>query len=312
MRQLACYLFFPKCGSESGSVIVPCQEAAREMEEGCVKNMEFAGVSSTMMESLRTEFDSTYLPSRFGGIDCFYEPVLCEDNLPNVTGARIVKGVKDNGSYVGGHVVEYACAEDLELIGNSSVRCLYSGQWSEPPRCVPNILLMVLPPVALLASVVALVVVIRRCRKRRRLALNDGAGLTRALQYDAFLCFCFTDYDYVQDVVIPELQAQNPDPPFILCNHEEDFEPGTNILDNITAAISDSIAAIIVMSQAFIDSPWCQREFDYCLVENINDPAFKLLVILTEPAERLINMPPAMKNLHQSKDIPHARRSRSV
>ena len=39
-----------------------------------------------------------------------------------------------------------------------------------------------------------------------------------------------------------------------MCIHENDFEPGYGILDNMQVAIENSNSAILVMSQGFVDS----------------------------------------------------------
>ena len=44
------------------------------------------------------------------------------------------------------------------------------------------------------------------------------------------------------------------------------------------------------MSQAFIDSDWCQTEFAHCYLENMKDPAFKIFMIMMQPAECLENL----------------------
>ena len=126
--------------------------------------------------------------------------------------------------------------------------------------------------------------------------------MTRALEYDAFLSFCFDkDHELVQNIRLCLKLVEHRDPPFKLCIHSEDFIPGSNILDNITEPITRSNTAIIVLSQEFIDSPWCQKEFEYCIVENINDPAFRLFVILMEKLDQLENLSPNMSNFMKQK-----------
>ena len=61
------------------------------------------------------------------------------------------------------------------------------------------------------------------------------------------------------------------------------------------AAIQNSNSTILVMSQGFVDSPWCQQEFEYCHTEHMNDPAFKLFIILMQPVESLKNLSECMK-----------------
>ena len=41
------------------------------------------------------------------------------------------------------------------------------------------------------------------------------------------------------------------------------------------------------MSQDYINSLWCVEEFEDCYMENMKDPAFKLFVVLMQPADTL-------------------------
>ncbi len=52
-------------------------------------------------------------------------------------------------------------------------------------------------------------------------------------------------------------------------------------------AIKNSNAAIILLSQDYIDSRWCRDEFEWCAEEKKKDQAFMLYVILMEPEREL-------------------------
>ena len=102
------------------------------------------------------------------------------------------------------------------------------------------------------------------------------------------------------NTILPELE-ENCDPPFRLCVHCRDFKVGYHIKWNIQEAIENSNSAIIVMSQAFVDSMWCKEEFADCYLENMRDSAFKLLVIMMQPVETLENTSEYMKSFFNSK-----------
>ena len=55
-------------------------------------------------------------------------------------------------------------------------------------------------------------------------------------------------------------------------------------------AIQQSNSAIIVMSQGYVDSKWCQIEFRECFLESLVDPAYRMFVIMMEPEESLQNL----------------------
>ena len=90
-------------------------------------------------------------------------------------------------------------------------------------------------------------------------------------------------------------------PPFKLCVHKRDFKPSFTIKWNIWNAIKSSNSAIVLMSQSYVDSMWCRDEFEGCYVENLEDPAFRIFVIMMQPVDTLKNMDEYMKSFLASK-----------
>ena len=95
--------------------------------------------------------DCNYLPSVNDPVPCYYQPVTC-DPPPNVTNARIINGFQYNGTYLAKFQVEYECVDEtFQMEGNSTVTCLYSGEWYKLPKCLKrksetlNLLINVLP-----------------------------------------------------------------------------------------------------------------------------------------------------------------------
>ena len=58
------------------------------------------------------------------------------------------------------------------------------------------------------------------------------------------------------------------------CIHQRDWKVGDKILDNISNSIQDSYRTIVLLSNSFLASRWCQHEFDEAYKEN------KLIVIM--------------------------------
>ena len=50
-----------------------------------------------------------------------------------------------------------------------------------------------------------------------------------------------------------------------------------------------------------MDSKWAQEEFTHCYLENMNDPAFNLFVIMMQPADTLVNISNYMKTFFETK-----------
>ena len=140
-----------------------------------------------------------------------------------------------------------------------------------------------------------MVVIILVIHKKRKQNSYKSVVLHRAREFDACVCYAFDgDNDYVMETVLPELE-ENHNPPFKLSLHSRDFDPGLRIFDNIRRAIESSNSAIIILSQAFVNSVWCKAEFEQCFIENMNDAAFRLFVILMQDSDTLMEMTEYMK-----------------
>ena len=305
----SCYLFFPRCNATSttGSFIVPCREEWEEMIEACLESLKLSLNTLAVLLSAKTkeilpQYDYEYLPSRHI-YKCYYEEINCK-SPPNVTGANIVKGLEKNGSYVAcSDYVVYSCTDNSkEIVGNSTVICLYNGSWSDPPVCKnkqsrTDLMIILLPTGFLLTwCIIVVVLVIYIHRGRRRIVFRNIIVFRRQRQFDAYLCYAFDhDDDFVMNTILQELE-DNQDPPFKLFIHTRDFNPGLRIFDNIQTAINNSNTAIMIISQAFVNSIWCKEEFERCYIENMRDPAFQLFIIMMQPVGTLQNLTENMKN----------------
>ena len=154
----------------------------------------------------------------------------------------------------------------------------------------------ILPPyllhlvIILLVPLAMLIVFILQC------VIPPEVMVSRNRKFDAFICYNFdSDREFTEDILLQELEV-NHAPPFKICIHRENFVPGVTIKRNIEDAIKSSNSAIIVMSQAFIDSVWCREEFDDCYLENMNDASFEMFVILTRPRLELVELSQCMSS----------------
>ena len=76
---------------------------------------------------------------------------------------------------------------------------------------------------------------------------------------DAFVSFQSDngpDNNFIKNILQPKLE-QETNPPFKLTIHLRDFRA-----DTLSNAVVNSNSAIILMSQAYIDSRWCREEFE--------------------------------------------------
>ena len=325
MNELFCHIIFPKCDQVENQMIPPCKETLSDFLHGCLKYFRevFEAMPSSdvkLFRKWRTKLaginistiiiDSDYLPSITDSIPCSYKPVIC-DQPPNVTNARIIKNTEPYGTYLAMSQVEYECVnETFQMEGNSTVTCLYIGEWYKIPKCLKrsnkspkmsnlNPLSIVLPLLILPLFILILSHLIWRhvCLKKKA-----QEYFTRIKDYDAFVCYEYNevDQDFAEKRIRMELE-EKCHPPFKLCLHRRDFRAAWDIMWNIRNAIQNSNSAIIVMSQDYVDSLWCKEEFEQCYIEHMKDPAFKLFVILMQPVEELEETSEYMKSFFASK-----------
>ena len=324
VQEILCRAFMPKCDTRNKQIIQPCKETCIDLLEGCGTTFE------TLIDKLGKLGDSflfdvshirqiahspvecplidcNYLPSVKGPIPCFYEPVTCAAP-PELKNATFVGN--STKTYPVLSTVEYSCLNNsLFLQGNNTVTCLYSGKWSKTPQCIekpPKISITpnTLPVVKIILSALILIFVLVIalgfliwCKLKKK---PKGKPLTRNRMYDAFVCYDLANDDFAHKTLIDELEERH-DPPFKLCIHKRNFKPSYTIKWNIWNAIKNSNSAIIVMSQDFVDSMWCRDEFEGCYVENLEDAAFRLFVIMMQPVESLQNTDAYMKSFFASR-----------
>ena len=175
MRRYArVYLFFPRCNATSHNFVVPCRETYEELREECLAGIKSFNIKGNLLTALQLTYNYEYLPSRFESIQCYYEEVICE-SPPNVTDAVIVVGLYENEAYTGGTHVRYSCTDDSkEIVGNSTVKCMYNAKWSDPPLCVPKskshsvglvILLLVFLLITVLIILIIVIITIKRSKR---------------------------------------------------------------------------------------------------------------------------------------------------
>eukprot|EP00058_Branchiostoma_floridae_P022957 XP_002608447.1 hypothetical protein BRAFLDRAFT_96585 [Branchiostoma floridae] len=98
--------------------------------------------------------------------------------------------------------------------------------------------------------------------------------------YDAFLSYSQHDLDFIIHTLLPGLE--NREPPFRVCLHHRDFVPGILIAENILNAVEESRRTIVVISRHFLESEWCQLEFQAAHAQVLQDRANRLIMILLE------------------------------
>ena len=321
--ELLCHLYIPQCRwGYPKQRIHPCREMCNDYLRVCGNDA--------------IDMNCDYLPSLNDGILCYDERVFCHPPL-TVTNAAAFMG--PNKKRI--QTIKYSCNEGFTLEGNSTIICLYTGEWSsEPPVClaettvtpIQKTWVQVLIAIFTLYIVVMVVIIIAVIQKMR-LKATEKIDLQREQveigielkEIDELLMlyrkqkapvknispvkrnrvfdgFVLYHFDSDDDFVVETLLPElEENRNFRLCMHSRDFTPGRDIKDNIEEAIEGSNSAIIIMSQGFVDSIWCKEEFTHCYIENMKDHAFNLFVIMMQPVETLVNISPYMKTFIANK-----------
>ncbi len=298
MKEIMCYVSLPKCEPETMEVTNLCKEMCLDWMKACIKNV--VALKKTIQIQLKTHFYDNihtiediiwvceHFPSKHNDEKCFYKPVECPHPpvVPNAKMSIFPSNQSDINSggteiYYHNSQFSYQCTDESHYIEEeNTTTCLFTGQWSKPPSCklypqspLPVVMIILLFPTVIFSTILC----IWKCMQSPIPSRNKV--------FDAFVCYHFdTSHNYVTDTLKPELEEQ-----FKLLDSNE-FTPGKMIAENIENAIKNNNCAIVLLSQGFVDSTWCRDEFEHCCIENQDDPAFQILVILMQPLESLENL----------------------
>ncbi|XP_067145416.1 uncharacterized protein [Centruroides vittatus] len=97
--------------------------------------------------------------------------------------------------------------------------------------------------------------------------------------FDAFISYTGSD----RDIVMRLLKELEEKPPFFkLCIHERDWVPGYDVICQIEASIRNSKKTILLLSEEFLNSVWCQAEFQAALVQSLEDKMERIIFVLKD------------------------------
>jgi len=91
-------------------------------------------------------------------------------------------------------------------------------------------------------------------RKKGYLRLDNSQDF----EFHAFVVYCDDDRLWVHNVFVKRLEEKGVK----LCIHHREFEPGIPITENIDKYMNKSWKVVVIMSNSFASSEWCQWEVD--------------------------------------------------
>ncbi len=281
LHYMICQAIFSQCPNgttdENHSVshlTTVCPQMCREVLQACA--------NTQLLVTFAPHANCDYYISTREQDDCVLWPVTC--NLPpGIPNGDIKDGLNFNVTYRPNSTVQYHCHSGFKLVGNKISTCQLSGNWTSPPQCIIDKSTTIIKG-TVAAGVSALLLISiavyahsvwRRKQEQMRTKnyFENQPKDKRKRTFDSFLCFAGSfdnemgneaDHNFAINILLPELEV-NTDPPLKLLIQLRDFGLGTLISENIQKAINNSNSAVILMSQAYIDSDWCRDEFEVCL-----------------------------------------------
>ncbi|XP_058832422.1 toll-like receptor 6 isoform X2 [Topomyia yanbarensis] len=105
------------------------------------------------------------------------------------------------------------------------------------------------------------------------------ASVTSCYTYDVFVSYSEQDRQWVLEQLLPNLE-QTED--INVCLHERDFKVGISILENIIYCMDKSRTLLLVMSESFLLSHWCQFEMHLAQHRLLETRREQLILVLLE------------------------------
>ena len=99
--------------------------------------------------------------------------------------------------------------------------------------------------------------------------------------YDAFVSYSCHDEAFVVRELLPYLEAERQGrQPYRLCVHFRDFPVGGAIAETILSAVECSRRVIILLSDNFLNSEWCQYEFQAAHHQLLEERKNRIIMVL--------------------------------
>ena len=100
--------------------------------------------------------------------------------------------------------------------------------------------------------------------------------------YDAFVCYNHGDQRWVIEHLLPELEYRGN---IRLCLHDRDWLAGPDVADNIIDSIENSHKTILILSNHFAQSQWCELEMSMAQHKLLTSQKDVLVLVLKDPID---------------------------
>ena len=104
--------------------------------------------------------------------------------------------------------------------------------------------------------------------------------------YDAFVSYSSNDEEFILRELVPHLEDNKDGRQcYKLCVHYRDFAVGASIAESILSAVKSSRRVIIILSENFLSSEWCQYEFQTAHYQLLKERKNRIIMILLHDIE---------------------------
>lgn len=123
----------------------------------------------------------------------------------------------------------------------------------------------------------------------------ENMFVNRIHQFDAFVAYTDTEYEWVFRKLRPKLESG--DNPVRLCLHNRDFIPGKPIHENIVENMRKSKKIVLIISLDFLESNYGPLEIEYAGMKCVEEGRDDIVVCVRMGQIPLRQMPRALRNL---------------
>ncbi|XP_058170221.1 toll-like receptor 13 [Anopheles ziemanni] len=126
---------------------------------------------------------------------------------------------------------------------------------------------------------------------------RDRRLSTCSFAYDVFVSYSEHDRQWILDELLPNLEKSED---INVCLHERDFKVGVSILENIIHCMDQSRTLLLVISERFLLSHWCQFEMHLAQHRLLETRREHLILVILEDIPK-IKRPRTLQYLMKTK-----------
>ncbi|XP_052086570.1 toll-like receptor 4 [Mytilus californianus] len=171
----------------------------------------------------------------------------------------------------------YSCV----YIDNSQKNTVYAYKHLEfiESKCLSKIWLTITIIVVVVFLFIFTASVCHSIQRRKYRHYTALEGDSKEYKYNAFVAYCNKDEEWVCGSLVNYLEKKNG---LALCLHDRDFAAGKLIMDYIIDAIFESKKVVLVISEEFLKSSWCEFELEMARMKMFQDNRDMLVVVLLD------------------------------